>query len=215
MKVTPLLAAGLAAVLGLAGCKLVKTSEVESKTAATGESGDKVRIEVLLAESYDSKLLPDLREKAVELKTLKAAMADGLDAAGKAHGVRAGGQGGSWNFSIKGTGNVIEENRKSKAGIARIDIDGDGEPDANLQLGPVVKGTALRDVAPGVYEFSSFRDQIEFAKLGRALNKKAVEALPSPNGGLSGKVVSFIGAAALRSPKDLPLIVPVLVEISQ
>jgi predicted lipoprotein len=215
MNKKALLAAAMTSALCLTGCKLVKTDEIESKAAATGASGDQARIAVLLSETYDSKLVPELQAKAVELTTLKAAMADGLDGAGEAYGVRAGGAGGSWNFSIKGTGNIVEENRKSKAGVALIDTDGDGQADGRLQLGPVVKGTALRDFVPDLYDFSSFRDQIEFARLGRALNKKAVGSFPDAEVGLSGKTVTFVGAAAIRSAKDLPLIIPVIVEVTQ
>jgi predicted lipoprotein len=85
--------------------------------------------------------------------------------------------------------------------------------DVTLQLGPVVKGTALRDVSPSVYDFSKFRDQIEFAKLGRALNDKAVSALPS-SGSLQGKTVSFVGATALRSATEKPLVVAAVLEVT-
>ncbi|RWX81183.1 DUF2291 domain-containing protein [Neorhizobium lilium] len=212
MRMKLLMAVSMTALVSLSSCKLVKTGSAEGQTAA-GEAGDDARIVSLLQETYDAKLVPLLRSKAVDLMVLKAQPSKNIDDAGQTFGVRAGGAGGSWNFPVKATGKVLEENRQSKAGTATVDIDGDGQPDATLQLGTVVKGTALRDVAPSVYDFSKFRDQIEFAKLGRALNDKAVSALPAA-GSLQGKTVSFIGATSLRSAGEKPLIVPVVVEVA-
>ena len=76
-----------------------------------------------------------------------------------------------------------------------------------LQLGPVIKGSSLRDVAP-FYVFTDFRDQIEFAKLARALNDAAGAAIVLPVGDLVGKTITFEGAFAVLSAKDAILIVP-------
>jgi predicted lipoprotein len=214
MRTKLLVAVGLTVVMGLSSCKFVRTGEVEGQAPVSGEAGDEARIAALLAETYEAKFVPLLRDKAVDFTALRTVLSKGLDEAGKASGVRAGGAGGSWNFVIKGTVKILQENRQSKAGTATIDVDGDGGADATLQLGPVVKGSALRDVAPAIYDFSKFRDQIEFAKLGRALNDQAVSSLPA-GGALEGKTVSFIGAASIRSANEKPLIVPVILEVGQ
>jgi len=108
---------------------------------------------------------------------------------------------------------VVDENRASKAAVADIDLDGDGTADATLQFGPVVKGTALRDTT-NLYDFSTFRDQIEYAKLGRALNDKAVSKLPGPDSTLKGKKVDFVGAVVIRSAGEKPLVMPVLLKVA-
>jgi predicted lipoprotein len=82
-----------------------------------------------------------------------------------------------------------------------------------LQLGPVIKGSALRDIAP-FYVFTDFRDQIEFAKLARALNTTASASLALPEGDLTGKTVTFLGALSLRSATDPILIVPVSASVA-
>ncbi|MFN5995702.1 MAG: DUF2291 family protein [Paracoccaceae bacterium] len=64
----------------------------------------------------------------------------------------------------------MEANLTSRDWKAMVDVNGDGATDLTLQLGPVIKGTSLRDVAP-FYRFGDFRDQIEFAKLARALKR--------------------------------------------
>ena len=203
MKITTLFVASLLAA-SVSGCKLVKTSHGEAGTAADP-------IAEVVETTFDAKLVPALTGKAVDLVTLQIAIKGSLDKAGESYGVRVGGAGGGWNFPVKGTATVIEENRASKAAVAEIDIDGDGKADATLQLGPVVKGSALRDTT-GLYDFSTFRDQIEYAKLGRALNDKAVSKLPAADTALKGKKVNFVGAVVIRTASEKPLITPVSIE---
>jgi predicted lipoprotein len=205
MKTRTLFVAGLLAA-SLSGCKLVKTSDAE----AGGNAADPIA--ALVETTFDAKLVPALRDKAVDLAALRDAIKGGLDKAGENHGVRVGGAGGGWNFPVKGTATVVNENRSSKAAVAEIDIDGDGVADAALQLGPVIKGTALRDTT-NLYDFSTFRDQIEYAKLGRALNDKAISKLPGPDMTLKGKRINFLGAVVIRSAGEKPLIMPVSIEV--
>ncbi len=65
---------------------------------------------------------------------------------------------------MAGTGKIVVANLDTRARTVGLDTDGDGAADVTVQLGPVIKGSALRDVAP-FYNFDDFRDQIEFAKL--------------------------------------------------
>ncbi|MGI2033487.1 DUF2291 family protein [Rhizobium panacihumi] len=206
MKITTLVLASLLAA-SVSGCKLVKTDKDETGGAVADPIAE------LVETTFDAKLVPALSEKAVDLTSLREAIKGGLDKAGESHGLKVGGAGGGWNFPVKGSGSVIEENRASKAAIAEIDIDGDGTADATLQLGPVVKGSALRDTT-GLYDFSTFRDQIEYAKLGRALNDKAVSKLPSADAPLKGKRVDFLGAVVIRSASEKPLIMPVSIKVA-
>ena len=96
---------------------------------------------------------------------------------------------------------MVEANLTSHARKAMVDTDGDGKADLTLQLGPVIKGSSLRDVAQ-LYKFGDFRDQIEFAKLARALNDRASGALVVPEGELLGKTVSFSGTVDLKAAGD-------------
>lgn len=205
MKIRALLVVSLLAA-SVSGCKLVKTN----KEDAAGSAADPIA--ELVETTFDAKLVPALSEKAVDLVALRESIKGGLDKAGESYGVRVGGAGGGWNFPVKGTATVVDENRASKAAVADIDLDGDGKADATLQLGPVVKGTALRDTTT-LYDFSTFRDQIEYAKLGRALNDKAVSKLPSADVGLKGKRINFLGAVIIRTASEQPLVMPVSIEV--
>lgn len=208
-----LIALCLLAALALPGCKIVKTvAEGEGAAAAAGEAGDDARIDALLDKTYDAELLP-LIGKALAVADLRLALAGGLDAAGAAHGNKGSGEGAAWNFAVKGEGKVVEANLTSRARKAMVDVDGDGAADLTLQLGPVIKGTSLRDVAP-FYKFGDFRDQIEFAKLARALNDRASGALVVPEGDLTGKTISFSGTVDLKAATDPWLVTAVTMSVT-
>ena len=211
MKQLALTAACLAAALSLSACKIVKTDSDGDKAIAADASGDDARIANLLAETWTQQLVPAITERALTVADLRAAVAGGLDGAGKAHGKAGSGVGAAWNFAVKGEGKVIAANLTSRARVIEVDSDGDGSADLTLQLGPVVKGSALRDFSP-FYDFTNFRDQIEFAKLGRALNDAATTALTVPEGDPTGKTVTFTGVVALKSPTEAWLVTPIAIE---
>jgi predicted lipoprotein len=209
MTPLPLAALAVLAAVGLSACKIVKNPEPGADTAiATGEAGDDARIAALLDDTLESQLLPLIREKATGVADLRGAVATGLDSTGAAQGVRGAGEGAAWNFAVTGSGVVIAANLESRARKAELDTDGDGVADVTLQLGPVIKGTSLRDVAP-FYDFNDFRDQIEFAKLGRAINDRVSPMVTLPESDLVGQTLGFTGAVTLKSASD-PWLVTVI-----
>ncbi|MDR7124647.1 DUF2291 family protein [Pseudotabrizicola sp. 4114] len=212
MKQLALTAACVAAVLSLSACKIVKTGSTEGSAPAADASGDDARIAALMADTWEPKLIPAITERALTPAALRNAIAGGLDAAGAAHGKPGSGAGAAWNFAVTGEGVVTAANLESRARMLEVDTDADGTADLTLQLGPVVRGSALRDFSP-FYDFSGFRDQIEFAKLGRALNDAASARLTVPDGDPTGKTVSFTGVLALKSPTEAWLLTPIAVGV--
>lgn len=203
------LACGLALAVP-AGCKIVKTA---ASGSAAASDPDEAKINAIVADTWDGRLVPLIATEATDAATLVAGIAADLSTAGDAHGHKGAGAAGSWTFAVKGQGQVVAEDRKSRAGKLQVDVNGDGKVDLTLQVGPVVKGTALRDVAP-FYDFTAFRDQIQFAKLGRALNDRAMAGLDLPSGDLTGKTVSFSGAFAVHASADPILVVPVVLKVT-
>jgi predicted lipoprotein len=187
---------GLALALALLpmGCKIVP------KAAETTGDPDAALIATKVEETFETQLRPLVAQKAVEAAGILP-LGD-LAATGA---VKGAGAGGSWTLALKGQGIVTEENRKSRAGKVMLDINADGKTDLTLQMGPVVKGTALRDIAP-FYDFTAFRDQIQFAALGRALNDRAVAGLSLPEG-LVGKTIAFEGVFQVQKASDPVLVV--------
>jgi len=202
---TRILLACLAATALLGGCKIVQKLP-EAVAQGDGAAAPADRVAQVVRDTYESQVLPEIAGKAVEIGTLRTAIAQGLEAAGATHGVQATG-GGGWNFLARGEGTVVGGDRESRAAVLDVDVDADGTGDLQIQLGPVVKGTALRDASP-FYEFTDFKDQIEFAGLARALNTRATEGLTLPEGDLAGRSVAFEGAFALRSATEAIQLVP-------
>ena len=116
---------------------------------------------------------------------------------------------------MKLAGTVVAAKTDTRAATADVDIDGDGTADATVQLGPVIRGTTLRDVQPFI-DFTAFRDQIAFAELARGLNdqayKTALEGVPRD--GLAGKKVALVGAFTMKAAGDPVLITPVSFEVA-
>ncbi|MBN3133419.1 DUF2291 domain-containing protein [Pectobacterium brasiliense] len=90
-------------------------------------------------------------------------------------------------------GTVSGIDRESREGKLTLDVQGDA---VTLQLGPIVKGNAIRDAA-GFIRFDDFKNQVQFAQLARALNNKALASLPELDAGVQGKPVNVLAALVI------------------
>ena len=86
--------------------------------------------------------------------------------------------------------------------------------DAIIQIGPVIKGTAIRDTLDFM-TFGMFVNQIEFAQLSNALNKKAYDTVLSKfdRDTIIGKTIVFEGAFTQVPYSDKILITPIVLEV--
>ena len=66
-------------------------------------------------------------------------------------------------------GKIVASNTQSRAATIDVDVDGDGKADLRAQIGPAMRGTALRDALDFV-DFNSFKNQIDFAQFGKSFN---------------------------------------------
>ena len=92
---------------------------------------------------------------------------------------------------VKGTGQVTQIHTESQAGTALVEIPGLVETVA-LQIGPVVRGTALRD-ATGAVSFNQFTNQLDYADVAKEMNRRALQtafANVDP-ASLPGKTITF------------------------
>ncbi|MDX5627091.1 MULTISPECIES: DUF2291 family protein [unclassified Brenneria] len=131
-------------------------------------------------ELWQPKLLPLAQQQALsweELKKAQAALADN----------------GSKPVYVQFTGQVVRLDRESREG--RLDINVDGETVA-LQIGPIVKGNAIRDAA-GFIRFDDFKNQVQFAQLARSMNKKALQNLPAIDESWQGENIRVLAALTL------------------
>ena len=117
---------------------------------------------------------------------------------------------------IKGTGVVVSLDRQSRVGIMRVRLTEPRQTMVAMQVGPVIRGTALRD-ATSFIQFSDFKNQFDYAGAANALNDYALRVVlaPVPIDALPGRTITFTGAVG-KSPvrEDGAIeIVPVQLEI--
>jgi predicted lipoprotein len=160
---------------------------------------------------WDSKVLPIIQEKAQDIVTIVSEIRADPAAAGEKYGRRESTN--PYSYMVRGSGKVLEVNTQSQAGTLVLEVPALNEKIA-LQIGPVVRGTALRD-ATGAAPFDQFTNQLDYADVAKEMNKRAVkEAFASiAPSSLADKTITFLGAFTFdpRS-KGLLLVTPVKVE---
>ncbi|MBO0903520.1 DUF2291 family protein [Jiella sonneratiae] len=173
----------------------------DKPASETGEKAvpqtDEARMAAYAQENWQNKVVPVIEEHVVPLAKLRGLVAESADKAGEAYGLRPEGEANPWNFAVSGEGKIVGAKLKSRAAKLEVDTDGDGKGDVTIQLGPVIRGTALRDAMPFI-NFTDFRDQIEFAKLANALNDVAHGRLSLPESDPTGETAHFEGVFTLR-----------------
>ena len=128
---------------------------------------------------WSSKVLPIFEEKAQDIVQVVPEIRADPEAAGQKYGRREATN--PYNYMVKGTGKVTEIKSESQAGTAIVEIPGLNEKIA-LQIGPVVRGTALRD-ATGLVSFNQFTNQLDYADVSKEMNSRALKtafASPAP-----------------------------------
>ncbi len=136
-----------------------------------------------VAESlWSARLLPAAEQQALAWPALLAKR-DGLT--------------GTDSISVFGrfNGTVASVDNDGRERKMRLTVNGE---EVVIQLGPIVKGNALRDAA-GFIRFEDFKNQVQFAQAARALNKKALEQLPPIDASWQGKEVAVLAAFTLRA----------------
>ncbi|GGD98167.1 hypothetical protein GCM10011390_16170 [Aureimonas endophytica] len=206
-----LISVSLAALaLGMAGCKIIKTEELAARAAAAAKPSAAANATGLWA----TKVVPYVEEKAAPFPEVAAAAKADLAGAGAKYGYREAGEGAPWNFVTRLAGTVTAANTESRAATAEVDLDGDGKPDVTVQLGPVIKGTSIRDALPFV-SFTQVKNQIEFADVAKSFNTAAYDtALKDlPRDRLVGQKIVAAGVFTLKSASDKLLFTPVTLRL--
>jgi predicted lipoprotein len=154
---------------------------------------------------WTSKVLPAIEEKAQDIAKILPEIRADPESAGQKYGRREATN--PYNYMVKGTGQVTEIHNQSQAGTATIEIPGLNEKVA-LQIGPVVRGTALRD-ATGVVSFNQFSNQLDYADVSKEMNLRALKTAFAnvPPASLAGKTVTFFGALTFDPHSKSPLLI--------
>jgi predicted lipoprotein len=161
---------------------------------------------------WATKVLPTIQEKAQDIAKILPEIRVDPETAGQKYGRREATN--PYNYMVKGTGKVTEIHNESQAGTAIVEVPGLSEKVA-LQIGPVVRGTALRD-ATGIVSFNQFSNQLDYADVSKEMNVRALKsafANVSP-ASLAGKTVTFFGACTFDPHSKSPILVtPVKIDL--
>ena len=188
-------AAALLLPVLLLGCKIatIRPLEPEGEARDPQEFDAATYVDSLWAED-----LPAALDQAVDLRELLPVLAADPETVGERWGRREGS--GPFHFVVKGSGRVTDVDTSSRTGLARVDTEAsDGE--ILLQVGPVIRGTSIRDALPTV-SFDQFVNQIQYADVANALNARVEGGLLASlqREGLAGKQIRFVGMATLGEP---------------
>lgn len=98
---------------------------------------------------------------------------------------------------VRVTGIVTDVERRSRVGVVRIRAGSGSAAPIVVQVGPVLRGTAIRDALSFV-RFTDFANQTEFAAVSNALNDRVLQDVVGrlDLGSLTGRTLTVIGAAS-------------------
>lgn len=156
---------------------------------------------------WTSKVLPTIEAKAQDIAVILPEIRADPQAAGEKYGRHEATN--PYSYMVKGTGKVAEVHTQSQAGTVLLEVPDLSEKVA-LQVGPVVRGTAVRD-ATGIVSFNQFSNQIEYADVSKEMNARALKSATS---GLDArafpvmdKTVSFFGVMTFDPHNKGPVLI--------
>lgn len=189
------------------------------KIVKSGEEGKLTGVESFNAgtdvdEIWESKAIPELEGKAIDLgQFLKEANGD-ISSLGEKYGKHAQGKDSTLNFTVKGTCKVKSVNTESRAGYIQVNLDDyNGAEAIKLQVGPVIKGTAIRDSLE-IIKFDQYKNQVDYAAVSASINNTIISTVFKDLNiaSLEGKEIEFIGCFALDKTDEL-LITPIKITV--
>lgn len=202
----------LAASALLTGCGIVKVVKIGEEGKYTGDvefnAGDDV------AAIWEESALPEMNETAVELKDLLSEANGDLTAPADDYGKYSMGDSGELSYVVKGTGTITEVNTESQAGYMALKLDEyGGSETVKIQIGPVYKGSAIRDSLSFI-KFGDYKNQEEWAAVSQSINEVVAKDVvePADPASLQGKTLSFVGAFTVSTGSSDVLITPVVLE---
>lgn len=198
----------------LTACTIVPIAEVEA--IKQSETFDPV---TYVDGIWEGQVVPTILEKAVDLPTVLTAIEADLADAGATYATVS--PSGALNFVVRAQGTVTAVDTASRNGTAVIQVAGySGATQVMLQIGPLVRGDALRD-GVGFIKFGDFKDQTEFGQVSKELNRRVTEIVLADLdlAGLVGKQLTFDGVFTIRTTNQTTIdlsevvITPILLDV--
>jgi predicted lipoprotein len=185
----------MALLLGLGSCVPWTVRPIDAEKEAP-EGPAAVSPAAYVDSIWAAKLVPAVLNAAVDARTLMDALAASPEDAQVRYGHREAN--GPMYFIVKGAGVVTSVDARSRNGLAFVDLAPfDRRADLSIQIGPVLRGTSLRD-ATGIVRFTDFVNQLQFADVGNELNDRVLKTVLASldKAKLKGSVVTFAGTLA-------------------
>ncbi|ERK10354.1 MAG: DUF2291 domain-containing protein [Pantoea sp.] len=179
-------------VVILSGCRIVSQQELaDLKNPPNPQMAN-------IPQTWQQKLVPQVAHEAKPLAQLMKELqsAKDFDAACKTYGYRSQEE-NPCVFSVSVQGEVTAVNTTSRSGKMTVK-DSSGE-EVTVQMGPIIRGTALRDVYKGA-SYQDFNDQVLFGDYGRAINQQASNMMQ----GFKPQVGDKVALAGVFSSWDIP-----------
>ncbi|MDR1134104.1 MAG: DUF2291 domain-containing protein [Synergistaceae bacterium] len=176
---------------------------------------DKFDAKQYVASIWDESVLPHMTKNAADAAELIRGLRENEADTCEKYGYRAVKENNPFNFSLKGKVKILSVSAESNA-RAEADLEPyDGAADLVIQVGPIFKGTAIRDFLDFV-KFEDFTNQVDFAKLANELNFKVrddvVKKFDFKNGDHAGVEFEIIGAATYLNGDPKLVVTPVAME---
>jgi len=169
----------------VSGCDVVKL-DAEGKpmipmSASEAASFDNMTPKDIAEKMWD-KVIPAATQESVTWHQLKTETANSQS-----------GQTKSYFVKMDGTVSHIQGDEKFR----EMQISVDGEPIV-VQLGTSAKGNSIRDASSFIH-FDLFKNQVQFARLSKELNKKAVSGIAMPNVQWQGATINALVAVTVKN----------------
>lgn len=159
-------------------------------------------------ERFDDEIVPQIEDEAVPLATLLTDLDGGADQADFGN---APGEGSSFSFPVSFSGVAGAPN----GSILPVAVEGvSSEVTVQVQIGPALNGTALRDVT-GTVSFNEFTNQLEFQEVATEFNNRVRDGILADvdPASLEGATIEVVGAFTRVNPA-LVSVVPVSFEVA-
>lgn len=191
----------LVMIVSLTGCVKVVEIGHEDEITGTKRFDAAGSVEAI----WQSQAVPELKEKAVDLTKLLTESNGTLQSVAGKYGKYSMGTSGELSFIVKGNGKVTEINTEKRAGYMTVQLEGYNGPIAvKLQIGPVFKGSAIRDSLSFI-KYEDYTNQVDWAKISQSIHdvvaKDVIE--PANVSSLMGKNVEFTGCFTVDKPDEI------------
>lgn len=98
---------------------------------------------------------------------------------------------------IRLTGKIIQIDNSSKHATMILES---GNKKLSVQIGPIIRGNAIRDASTFLV-FDEFKNQVQFARLSKELNKKAMTYFTRPDESWTGSEINMVAAVTVKNQK--------------